>query len=221
MAIPDGLFRLSWSGFYEDRIGHPGEHLWEWALVWHVLQDPLLGTDDDYEGIHLAFVQWARNSAVPAIAGFMSQWTVIETAQVDHLADGMGWVESPVADGEIGENLRAPVSPQSAILVIGQTQKLGRQTRKWLPCIDSSQLGERVGLPNAPGPPIWTRPELLDWAARSLSPRLNPLTLADITPVVYDPVGEVAEPITRIRVQRWPRTIRRRTNDASPLWYDP
>ena len=221
MAIPDALFRLSWSGFYHDPTALPVVPLWRWALVWHFLQEPLAGTDDDFEGIHLAMLGWSNESTMPFSNGYMSQGTVIETATVDHLADGMGWVESPVATAPTGNTLRNPVSPQSAILIIGQTIELGRQTRKWLPCIDSSYLGDRVVGGVHLGVPLWTYEPTLLWASDCLSPKLNLITGAELTPVVWDAAGERAEPITRIRVQRWPRTIRRRTNEAEPLWYDP
>lgn len=210
MAIPDNIYKLEVTGHWEYQGGPVPVVRWPFALTWWVRSTEV--TDDPAR-----LAQYANEFAIWLIKGqagveFVSDGTVVTKQRGIRLAsEAFGEDLAPLAATLTA--FRA-VPPQVALLVIGRTNVLGRQTRKWIPCISSGFLeGDQ---------PRWNvsvggAGSLREWAWDGLTPK-NAGPGVTLTPVVWDPVAEEASDIMQVRLQAWPRTIRRRSLRAPDEW---
>ncbi len=205
--IPANLYKVELTGKWEDASGPVGIKLFEWALTWHVESTEV--TDDETR-LRLMAVTWREyflQTTQPS--SFLASGTVCERARCIRMASER-FGES-VSDVRPQNPAPLRVLPaQVALLVIGRTQSLGRQTRKWLPCLTFGHMEFNRPVWNLlPGPG-----SLNEWATGMLLPK--PVAFETMTPVVWDEQDEIARPITGILIARTPRTIRRRSLRGTP-----
>lgn len=213
MAIPAGLNRVWVEGVYRDPDDPNEVDLWSWAQVFHVdvtSTNPNFPEPLDMQGLGNGKMNLYASGGL--FSGLSKGMICTSRGAVNLLTEVSGEIVEDV-DLQVIPNL-ACCSPQSSILLIGRTQTLGRQTRKWVPGIRRDALEDLV--PKWKVPPDGFGDNLVNWLANLLRPRIYdaPPHVMIGEDVVWDAADEVMREIVEVRMQVWPRTIRQRTNDA-------
>lgn len=204
MAIPLGLYKIEMVGRWEyaQPIPLPLKTLFKWAMTLYVefpfqVDDPiLLGAFADALRDHFLGVGMATKHP--------SQGTVVESMYVVRPSNGYDFLDN--TETVIGgAPIQPPVPAQCAVLAVGRTAAMGRQTRKWIPCVSSGLLyTDRPEWNLLAGPD-----SLRQWATDFLLP--YDVFGFPMTPVVWDAENEIARPIVEVLLSPMPRTVRRRS----------
>lgn len=206
------LHRVELEGVYHDPDDAEKTPLFEWAQVLHVLCQTWFGLIPvaDPALLRDLTVEVRNRYYSGGLFSPLASGTMLTRRSAVQVSTGVGVdVEE---DFELQDFDDIPCcAPQTSLLVYGRSAVLGSQTRKWVPCLRRDALQEKVGRTQLNGGPM--SPSLRDWSRLLLSPANNP-PIAPVTPVIYDPDADAVRTITEILVADWPRTQRRRTNDA-------
>lgn len=220
MPIPANLWRFAITGGHaEDPDEFFSPLLWEWTLVWHcqLTPDDAFGFNGEQTAVHLRD-RLGNVGVQPQFRPFGRHQVVRRTdrAKVDGSFSG-STLENFILNP--GNNVPS-AAPQTALLVVGRTNALGTQTRKWISGLRRDLLGDPVPRWFAPG----AAQQLVAWAWQQLQDFQfvdvitgNPV---EVEHVCWDEVNEVTHPVTKILMQSWPRTQRRRSNAADPIWFE-
>lgn len=213
MAIPELLYKIEVTFSFrvgQDMFGEPFD--FSASNVWFAMASATLDTPNGTENCAEAFRNRLAQQGVQQEFACFGEWVYATRWACRDVAFTHGSVHQ-------GEEVVGPwaqagtLPPQTALLVFGRTDRVGTQTRKWLPFPARDLLGTR-------------RPKFFDDGARAdLSQwawdQLRPLTFFTglgqqrvMTPVCWDPVVEEVLEIRSIHYHAWPRTIRRRVLDT-------
>lgn len=194
MAIPDNLFRV----WIEVKRQNPSQTVtyWESVSVWYVLASDA-GADP---------LDVAAPFATHYNQGIVNNWVVDRTAVTRYGGRNVaaGGVDTVQNTGNLpGAGIPLAMPPQCAVLVLGRSFAVRRQTRKWIPAAPYNWVDNETGFV------LDTNAPLVGWWKGFLTQKVNGgLT---IEPVVWDAENEILHDINSIAVMRGWRTIRRRS----------
>lgn len=194
MAVPADLFRV-WTT--QQVIAADGiEVLSEWSLVWYCTTgnaaDPVLD-------VAVAFVGHMNAGITTNV---LSQANVVYSYGGRRVAAGGPDVEAFTGNLPIAGPLQL-LPFQCAVLVLGLSADVRHQTRKWIGGLKKSAVDGTTGHVIT-GDAVFT-----NWMKETMTPKVSgPVTA---TPVVWDPVAEVARGIETVKLMKAFRTQRRRS----------
>lgn len=200
MAIPDNLFRV----FVETKRQNAAQTV-TWARnvnVWYCLS-----TDKDKDPRDVAAL-WAVHYELGGAAGyFATGWRVTQYGGRNVSAGGPDVVQN--VTGPSGGGPATALPPQVAVLVLGRTFAVRRQTRKWVP------MGHDGWKDGETGEVVSTDLPRNDWWKGFLTQKVG--AGFNVEPVVWDPSTETLSDIEEVVMMKSFRTIRRRSlaNEAT------
>lgn len=200
--IPDDLWLGVMHGSF--RRGPPGsgredEVRGEWAVTYHVTCDVAGFSGAQADGLH----EWLSQLWNPFPGySWLSSWVYRDFSTATHLATDQGTVND--FEIRVGTSADAPAPMQAAVMVIGRTNGIRRQVRRWLPGFASSSIDDE-GRPQIG--PDW--PGITAWAKAHLEPNIGQAFFW--TPVCWDADDETVREINGYACSIEWRTQRRRS----------
>jgi len=216
VAIPHTIQFVFLEGVFRDPTDEEETDLWPWALTYHVRIDANTGGEIDPAKLELLATAKMNNVGSGGLfTGMGSGMVCTRRGAVNLLTETAVEIVEDV-QMQIAPN-QAICAPQTSLFILGRTDSLSHQTRKWMPGIQRSFLQDDVPKWKLTGFP--PSANLRQWCAQQLQEQ-NYFGVGLGEDIVWDPVNETVRRIREIVVQEWPRTIRARVNSAKPEWVE-
>jgi len=211
MAAPARLYRISITGDWRWLPFDPEDREWDWVLVWWVQTNVQTFDPTEMLSMALTWSDWMEQPASPPPGKPIAHGTHVTQLTAQYPRFNIGFdldVDQHIGAGSVSD----VVPPQVSFLVLGRSETIGKQTRKWIPCCRREFMAPVIPKWSPAGP---NHDVLFNWGKEALQPRpVVGFPGITMTPVIYDEANEVIHSIREVVCATWPRTQRRRVLSA-------